>query len=91
MSDVKISVPILVHEGILARMERTIKRLWILCIIIFIAFVGSNIYWIWYEAQFTEEEVLQTVVQDSGIGGSNRFSGKMVGGNDGEADYSTED
>ena len=26
-------VPYIVHESILARMERTIKRLWILCII----------------------------------------------------------
>lgn len=45
-------VPYIVHEGILTRQERNIKRLWILCIIIFIALVGTNAGWIWYESQF---------------------------------------
>lgn len=35
-------VPYFVHEGMLARQERTIKRLWILCIIIFLALIGTN-------------------------------------------------
>ena len=45
-------VPYIVHEGILTRQERNIKRLWILCIIIFLALVGTNAAWIWYESQF---------------------------------------
>ena len=32
-----------VHEGMMARMERTNRRLWILCIIIFLAFVIQDI------------------------------------------------
>ena len=55
------SVPYLVHEGILVRQERTIKRLWILCIIIFLAFVGSNAAWIYYESQW---EVVETTTQE---------------------------
>lgn len=54
------SVPYLVHEGILVRQERTIKRLWILCIIIFLAFVGSNAAWIYYESQW---EAVETTSQ----------------------------
>lgn len=50
-----------VHEGMMARQERHIKRLWILCIIIFLALVGTNAGWIIYEAQF--EDVV-TVTQD---------------------------
>lgn len=69
-------VPYLVHEGILVRLERTIKRLWILCIIIFLAFVGSNAAWLYYESQWEVVETVTTtttqeVEQDSEDGGSN--------------------
>lgn len=64
-----------VHEGIMARMERTIKRLWILCIIIFLAFVISNGAWIWYENQFMDEV---TITQENEDGYNNYI------GNDGD-------
>ena len=51
-------------ESTTARLERTIRRLWILCIIIFIAFVGSNIYWIYYESQFEDVTVTQEATAD---------------------------
>ena len=66
MEDDKVVVPLYVHEGVVARQERTIRRLWILCIIIFVAFVLSNLAWIYYESQFTEEIVTQDV--DTGNG-----------------------
>ena len=59
-----------VHESEVARLERVIKRLWILCIIIFVAFVLSNAMWIRYENQY--EDVVtetQTVTQESSDGG----------------------
>lgn len=59
-------IPYFVHEGEVARLERTIKRLWILCIIIFVAFVLSNAAWIYYEAQF--ETVVTDVTQDVDTG-----------------------
>lgn len=61
-------IPYIVHESILARMERTIKRLWILCIIIFVAFVVSNGMWVYYEGQFTTVETVETVEQDVDTG-----------------------
>ena len=64
-------IPYYVHEGIMARMERTVKRLWILCIIIFLAFVLSNAAWIYYESQWdVVETTSQTVDQqvDTGEG-----------------------
>lgn len=60
------TIPYIVHEGMMARQERTIRRLWILCIVIFLAFVGSNAALIYYESQFTEEVVTQDV--DTGNG-----------------------
>lgn len=48
-----------IAEAAAARQDLTIKRLWILCIIIFAAFVISNIAWIIYENQFMDIEVTQ--------------------------------
>ena len=62
-------VPYIVHESILARMERTIKRLWILCIILILLLAGTNGAWIWYENQFMDESLTVTQDLDSGNGG----------------------
>ena len=48
-------VPYVVHESDMARQERTIKRLWILLLVIVGLFVGSNVWWIWRESQFADE------------------------------------
>ena len=40
------SVPFLVFEDTVVRLERTIKRLWILSLIQFTALVGSTVAWI---------------------------------------------
>lgn len=51
-------------EGNFVRLERTIKRLWILCIIIFLAFVLSNACWIYREFQFEDIVVTQEATSD---------------------------
>lgn len=58
-----------VHESEMARLERMVKRMWILCIIMFLALVITNAGWVYYESQF--EDVVTTVTQDldTGIGG----------------------
>lgn len=60
------NVPYIAHEAMLARQERTIRRLWILSILLLLALVASNSAWIWYESQFAEEVVTQEV--DTGDG-----------------------
>lgn len=57
------------HEGIMARMERTIRRLWILCIILIVLLASTNCAWIWYESQFMDESLTVTQDLDSGNGG----------------------
>ena len=56
------------HEAETARLERVIKRLWILVIIIFLTLMVTNGAWIYYESQWevieettTEEVVTQDV------------------------------
>lgn len=58
------------HEEILARMERSNRRLWILCIILIFALLGSNIGWVYYESQFEKFEIQQ---EASSEGGGNAF------------------
>ena len=45
-------IPFVVHEADMTRMERTNKRIWILCIVLIIALIGTNVGWIYYESQF---------------------------------------
>lgn len=59
-------VPFAVHEGILARFERTVKRLWIVVILLILLLAATNGAWIWYESHFVEESVTQEV--DTGNG-----------------------
>lgn len=69
-------IPYFVHEGMMVRQERTIKRLWILCIIMFLSLVLTNAGWIWYESQF--EDVVTTtqeVEQDADDNSFNSFVG----------------
>ena len=49
-----------------ARLERTIRRLWILCIILIVALIATNSAWIYYNSQFVETEVSQEI--DTGEG-----------------------
>lgn len=53
--------------------ERTVKRLWILIILLVLLLFGSNAAWIWYEAQW--EDVVTTEVSQETEGGSNNYIG----------------
>ena len=66
------SVPYLVHESAMARMERTIRRLWILLIMLVVLLVGSNGLWLWYESQF---ETVTTSVEMQNERGYNNYIG----------------
>lgn len=44
--------------------ERTIKRLWIVIILLIILLVGTNFMWIYYENQFEDAVVNQDVLQE---------------------------
>lgn len=53
MDDEKVlMVPYIVYEATMSRLERTIKRLFILIVMLIICLVGSNIAWTTYVSQF---------------------------------------
>ena len=60
------SVPYIVHEASMARMERQAKRLWIAVLLLIVLLVGTNAAWLFYKAQFkvqTSETVTTTTNQ----------------------------
>lgn len=63
-------IPYFCHEGDMARAERTIKRLWILCILLIVLLVGTNIAWIHYESQWDTAETVVTQDVDTVNGGN---------------------
>lgn len=70
------AVPYFVHEGDMTRMERTNHRMWILCIVLVVVLVATNLCWIIYESQFEYyEETYQEVTQEADGGGLNKFVG----------------
>ena len=55
------SVPYIVHESSIARMERQIKRLWITILVLIFMLVGTNAAWLWYNSQF---DTVETVTEE---------------------------
>lgn len=55
------TIPFYAVESMLDRQGLTIKRLWIICILLIVLLVGTNALWIWYESQW---EYYEEVEQD---------------------------
>ena len=70
------------HESVLTHMERTNKRLWILCLILVLALLGTNGAWIYYESQwqYTQESTQIEADQQGEV--------NVIGG--GDVTYGTE-
>lgn len=78
------SVPYIVHESDMSRLERQLKRLWIVILVLIFFLVGSNCAWLWYESQFeTIEETYQEVIQEADNGENHFIGGDVIG----ETDY----
>lgn len=68
------TVPYLVHEAAMARLERTIKRLWIALLICIAGIIGMFIY----ESQYIDEQVTIEAETDGG---------NAIANGDGEVHY----
>lgn len=77
------SVPYIVHESDMSRLERQLKRLWIVILVLIFMLVGSNCAWLWYESQFETVETVQEVVQEADNGENHFIGGDVIG----ETDY----
>lgn len=61
-------VPYIVHEGIVVRLERQLKRMWIAIIIAVVALLGCNVAWLLYLNQYDFQSYDYDV---STVGGGN--------------------
>ena len=82
--DRRTEVPFIVHESDMARLERTIKRLWILLILMLVVIVGGTIAWVVYEKQY--EDVVITTEQEADNGSTNYAVGGDYYGGTAEGD-----
>ena len=74
-------VPYIVHEVAVARLERVIKRLWVLVLALIILLCASNAAWIWWESQY---ETIETTITQENADGYNNYignDGDIVNGN----------
>lgn len=73
------SVSYVVHESALARAERTIKRMWITCLVLITLLVVTNVVWIWYNSQFEDvtTEIYKEAYADNN--GNNSVLQKLQG------------
>ena len=69
------SVPYIVHESDMSRLERQLKRLWIVILVLIFLLVGSNCAWLWYESQFEVTETVGEIVVDADENGIANYIG----------------
>ena len=87
MDEEKNAVPYIVHEGVLARMERQLRRQFITIIILIVALILSNSVWLYSFMQYDYSSEMIMASQDGrGI--------NIVGGGDvqfgTDSDYNSE-
>lgn len=71
-------IPYIAFESATSRQERTIKRLWILCLVLIVALIGTNAGWIYWEKQFEDVVVTQDV--DATADGDSDLNLNTIGG-----------
>lgn len=54
----------------MSRMERIVKRLWVVVILLIVLLVGSNAMWVVYESQFSKEVTTETYTSETDGGGT---------------------
>lgn len=83
--DDKISIPYIVHESEVSRLERINKRLFILVVVLAVMLFVSNGIWIWYESQFQDETITVESSTDSGGTAIANATGEVYYNGDGES------
>ena len=74
-------VPYNAYEVALARLDRVIKRMWVLVLSLIILLVASNGAWIWWESQY---QTIETTITQENADGYNNYignDGDIVNGN----------
>ena len=65
-------VPYIVHECAVARLERVIKRMWVLVLALIIILCASNSAWIWRESKY---QTIETAITQENVDGYKNYIG----------------
>ena len=65
-------VPYIVHECAVARLERVIKRMWVLVLALIIILCVSNVAWIWWESQY---QTIEAAITQENVDGYKNYIG----------------
>ena len=60
------TIPYIVHESEVSRLERVNKRFFTLIVVLALMLFVSNGIWIWYESQFQDEVITVESTTDAG-------------------------
>lgn len=69
-----------VHKDIVAWLQRSNKRLFIIVLVLIALLAASWVGFFIYESQFEDVVITHEVSQDTDSGGNNSYSGEIVGG-----------
>lgn len=69
------TVPYIAHESAMARLERIIKRLWIVIIILIALLFATNAAWIYYQSQWEVISTQESYEADAKDGGNAVING----------------
>ena len=57
-------VPYIAHESAVARLERVIKRLWVIALVLIVLLAASNAAWIWWESKY---QTIETAITQENV------------------------
>ena len=77
-------------ESTMVSFETTIKRLWIVIIILIALLAGTNGAWIYYTSQWEVVETTEVTQQADGSGNNSYIGGSYYGTSDGDEDAETD-
>ena len=83
MEDKTVNIPYYIAEGMVERVSRTNKRLWVMCMLLILLLVGTNALWLYYESQW---EVIETEITQENEHGYNNYIGNNGDIYNGETD-----
>ena len=75
-------VPYIAHESAVARLERVIKRLWVLALVLIVLLAASNAALFYYESQFETTETTIESKQETTDGNNYAVGGDLIGNAD---------
>ena len=86
-------VSYIAYESMKATLERTIRKLWILALVLVLLLFGTNAAWVYYESQWEVVETYQEVEQEieTGIGDAVVVGIGDVNYGESETDYQNTD